>query len=119
MYSNTPPKTKRSRFISFSGGMQGELHKTLSGAYCQQKLVYGTPTKKHDRMNAMGWLVGRSYRELRLCELSLRMLLIWERLVLDGRPRELCDSPTFLNINQRVLPPQHIVVNPFPDYPIA
>ena len=31
MHTNTPPKTRRSRFISFGGGMQGELHKTLSG----------------------------------------------------------------------------------------
>ena len=70
-------------------------------------------------MNTMGRVVGRSYRKLRLCGDFLRMLLIWERLVLDGRPRELCDSPTFLNINQRILPPQHIVVNTFPDYPTA
>jgi hypothetical protein len=24
---------------------------------------------------------------------------------------------TFLNLNHKILPPQHIVVNPFPDYP--
>ena len=35
------------------------------------------------------------------------------------RPGELCDSPTFLNINQRVLPPQHIVVELLSDHSTA
>ena len=73
--------------------MQGEFHKTLSGAHCQENPVYDALGKNNDRMNAMGGVVGRSYRELRLCELSLRMMVVWERLVLDGRPRELCDPP--------------------------
>ena len=90
----TPPKTKRSRFISFNGGMQGEEHKTPP---------YDAFAKKHDRMNTMGWLVGRPCLKPCVYGNFLRTMLIWERLVLDGRPRELCDSPTFLNINQRIL----------------
>ena len=75
--------------------------------------------KKQDRMNTMGRLVGRPCRELRVCGDFLVTMLIWERLVLDGRSRELCDSLTFLNLSRKILPPQHIVVNPFSYYPTA
>ena len=41
-------------------------------------------------------------------------------------PSKTCNMPyisvtalTFLDLNHKILPPQHIVVNPFPDYPIA
>jgi hypothetical protein len=71
--------------ISFSGGMQGELHKTLSGPSCQENPVYEAPVNNHDRMNAMGRVMGGSCRRPCVYDHFLKIMVIWKGGLGDAR----------------------------------